>query len=120
MRHPVLPDMPAEEDEVAGFGMASRKVDEALVEVLHLHARLLELRDDAPDLVRHLLDGALSVLNVLGIEPAAVPRHLAAHTRQAPALDHELLPRGNQPPHEGRDHRKGLVRFLLAEEAHTC
>lgn len=120
MGHALLAEMPTEEDELTAFRMTRGKVDEAAVEVLHLNPRLLELGDDEADLVRDLLGSALGLLHVLRIETAAVPRHLAAHLREPLALDDELLARRHEPPYKRRDHGQGLVRFLLAEEAHTC
>ena len=120
MRDAVLAKVPAEQDEVTALGVPGREVDEAAIEILHLHTCLLELCDDEPDLARHGLDGVLCVLHVLGIEPAAVARHLASNGRQPLALDDELLARGHEAAHQRFDDDQRVVRFVLAEEAHTC
>ena len=65
--------MPAEQHEIAAFGVAGREVDEPAVGVSSPHAGRLELSNEKPDLVRNRLDGALDLLHASRIEPAAVP-----------------------------------------------
>lgn len=120
MRDAILSEVPAEEDELAVLRMSSWKVHEPAVEVLHLDSGLLELGHDEADLVRNRLDGVLCLLHVLGIESTTVPADLPPDRRQPLALSQESLARGDEALHERLDHREGIVRFLLAEEAHTC
>ena len=42
----LLPEMPAEQHEIAAFGVAGREVDEPAVEILYLHAGRLELGNE--------------------------------------------------------------------------
>ena len=118
--HPVLPEMPAEQHEIAAFGVTGREVDEPAVEVLHLHAGRLELGNEKPDLVRDLLDGALDLLRANRIEAAAVPRHLSLEPAEAFPVGDEAAARGDEPFDERRNDAQRLVRLLLAEELHTC
>ena len=112
--------MPAEQHEIAAFGVAGRKVDEPAVEILYLHAGRLELGNEKPDLVRHLLDGALDFLRASRIEPAAVPGHLSLELGEALPVGDEAAARGNEPFDEWRNDAERVVRLLLAEEPHTC
>ena len=112
--------MPTEQHQIARFGVPGGEVDEAAVEILHLHAGRLELRDDEPDLVCDLLDVPVRLLYVPGIEASAVPRDLAPDLREPLSAGNESPARGDQPFYERRDDAEGIVRFLLAEEAHTC
>ena len=118
--HPVLPEMPAEQHEIAAFGVTGREVDEPAVEVLHLHAGRLELGNEKPDLVRDFLDGALDLLRTNRIEPAAVPRHLSLEPGEALPVGDEAAARGDEPFDKRRNDAQRLVRLLLAEEPHTC
>jgi hypothetical protein len=45
----VLTQAPAEEHGLVPVGMPCGEIDEALVQILHLHAELLELRDRGGD-----------------------------------------------------------------------
>ncbi len=118
--HPVLPEMPAEQNEIAAFGVSGREVDEPAVEVLHLHAGRFELRNEKPDLLRDLLDGALDLLRANRIEPAAVPGHLSFEPGKALPVGDEAATRGDESFDERRNDAQGVVRLLLAEEPHTC
>jgi len=116
----VLPEMPAEQHEVAAFGVASREVDEPTVEVFHLHTGRLELGNEHPDLVRNLLDSALGLLHASWIEPAPVPGHLLLELGEMLPVRDETPARSDEPFDERRYHAKRVVRLLLAEEPHTC
>ena len=112
--------MPAEQHEIAAFGMAGREVDEPAVEVLHLHAGRFELGNEKPDLVRDLLDGGLDVLRASRIEPAAVPGYLSLEAGEALPLGDEAATRCDEPFDERCHDGQRVVRLLLAEEPHTC
>ena len=118
--HPVLAEMPAEQHEIAAFGVSGREVDEPAVEVLHLYAGRLELGNEKPDLVRDLLDGALDLLRANRIEPAAVPGHLSFEPGEALPVGDKAASRGDEPFDERRNDAQGVVRLLLAEEPHAC
>jgi hypothetical protein len=118
--HTLLPEMPAEQHEIAALGVAGREVDEPAVEILHLHAGRLELGNEKPDLVRNLLDGALDLLHASRIEPAAVPGHLSLELGEALSVCDEAPAGGDKPFDERRNDAKRVVRLLLAEEPHTC
>lgn len=100
--------------------MAGGEVDEPAIEVLHLHAGRLELRNEEPDLSRNLLERPLRFLHAGRVEPAAVAGHLSLHPSETLAVGHEPSARRDEPLDERCDHIERLVRLLLAEEPHTC
>jgi hypothetical protein len=116
--HIALPETPAEEHGVA-LWMLRGKIDQTLVEVLHLHAGLLELGNDARKIGGGLGGALLQFSDALEVEPAAVPgdRALnilepAGHVDEAPAgLDEPLGKRPND--------LQGVVRLFLREEPHA-
>jgi hypothetical protein len=118
--HAILAEVPAEQHDLAAFRVPGGEVDEPAVEVLDLHSRLLEIGDEEADLLRHLVYRRLSLLNLPRVEPASVPAHLVLDRREALPFLQETLARGDEPADERLDHGQSVIRFLLAEEAHTC
>jgi hypothetical protein len=116
----VLPEVPAEEHRLVTFRMVRRKVDQPLVEILHLHADRLELTHEERDFAADLRSMLLELAHPFRIETAAVPGHAAfdllepaGHMQEAPASPYEPLDQG---PHD----LERVVGFLLSEDPHRA
>ena len=97
-----------------------RKVDQPLVEILHLHAGRFELTHEDRDLGTHLRSLLLELLYPFRIETAAVPGHSALDLLEPAGLLDET-PASSYEPHDQRPHDlERVVRFLLREDPHRA
>jgi hypothetical protein len=115
-----LAEVPAEEHCLVTLRVVRRKVDQPLVEILHLHAGRLELTHEERDLGADLRSLLLELAHPLRIETAAVPGHSAfdslepaGHVYEAPASAYEPL---DERPHD----LERVVGFLLGEDPHRA
>jgi len=116
----VLAEVPAEEHGLVTLRVVRWKVDQPLVEILHLHAGRLELTHEERDLGADLRSPILELAHPLRIETAAVPGHSAfdllepaGHMDEAPASSYEAL---DQRPHD----LERVVGLLLGEDPHRA
>jgi len=115
--HVALPEPPAEEDGVTA-GMPGGEVDQALVEVLHLHAYLLQLADDGRKVGRGLGRALLQFADPLGVQAAAVSGNRALDLLEPTGNMDEAFPSLDEPLDERPDDLQGVVRLFLREDPH--
>ena len=100
--------------------MTGGEVDKPAIEVLHLDARLLEVRDEQADLARDRFHGVLRLLDAGRIETSTVSGHLAAKLRETLPVGDEAAACSDEPLDQRRVDVERLVRLLLAEQPHAC
>ena len=115
--HFALAEPPAEEHGVAA-GMPGGEVDQALVEVLHLHADLLQLADNGCKVGRGLGGAFLQLADALGVQAAPVSRDRALDLLEPTGNVDEAFPGLDEPFDERPDDLQGVVRLFLCEDPH--
>jgi hypothetical protein len=115
-----LPEVPAEEHSLVALRVARGKVDQALVEILHLDAGGLELTYEDRELGADLRSLPLELAHPFRIETSAVPGHsafdlleAAGHMTEAPASRYEPL---DERAHD----LERVVGLFLREDPHRA
>lgn len=97
--------------------MDGGEVDQAAVEVFHLDAEGVELGDEVGEAPLGFLPRPHRALEGARIQ-VAVSGHSGLQRREALRPGESVPPRVDEALDERPDHRQGLVRLLLCEQAH--
>jgi hypothetical protein len=116
----VLAEVPAEEHGLVTLRVVSRKVDQALVEILHLHARRLQLTHEDRDLGADLRTLLLKLPHPFRIETAAVSGHSAFDFLETAGYMDETSASAYEPLDERPHDLERVVGLLLREDPHRA
>jgi len=116
----VLAQVPAKEHGLVTLRVPGGKVDQPLVEILHLDACRLELTHEERNLGADLCGLLLELAHPFRIEAAAVPGHPAFDLLEPAGHMDESLASGYEPFDQRPHDLERVVGLLLGEDPHRA
>jgi hypothetical protein len=116
----LFPEVPAEEHCFETLRVVCRKVDQPLVEILHLHTGRFELTHEERDLGADLRSLLLELAHPLRVETTAVPGHSSFDLLEPGSNMHEAPPSAYEPLDQRPYDLERVVGFLLGEDPHRA